>query len=77
MKLGSQSSIDGDRRAYSKNGDAEVVELLPPVVPGNRWQWLCIFEGELDIVVGYMQVGWFFLSYSTLHPGGCFCGDGS
>ena len=36
VKLGGESSIDGDRRAYGENSDAEIVELLPPVVPGNR-----------------------------------------
>lgn len=76
MKFSGHCSIDGDRRAYSENGDAEVVELLPPVVPGDRWKCLCIFEGVLDIVVRDMQVGWFFLSCSTFRSGGCFCDSG-
>ena len=74
MKLRGKSPIDGDRRADSKNGNAEVVELLPPVAPSNRWKRLCIFEGVLDIVVGDMQVSRFFLSISTLRYGGCFGG---
>ena len=40
VELGGKSSIDGDRRAYGKNCNAEVVELLPKVAPCNWWKRL-------------------------------------
>lgn len=35
-KLRGQSSIYRDGRAHGEDGNTEVVELLPPVVPGDR-----------------------------------------
>ena len=46
---------DGGRDG--EDGQAEVVQLLPPVVPTNGRQRLLVLDGPCDIVVGDIHVG--------------------
>ena len=47
-----ESTIDGNGRGDGENGEGKVVELLPPVVPGDGRPRLLVLEGPGDIVVG-------------------------
>ena len=62
-ELRGQRSVYRDGRAYGEDGDAEVVELLPPVFPGDRGERFRVLQRVLDIVIRYMHVGWFLVDH--------------
>ena len=65
-KLRGQRSIYRDGRAHGEDGDTEVVELLPPVFPGDRGKRFQVLQRVLDIVIRYMHIGRFLVDHPIL-----------
>jgi hypothetical protein len=51
LELDGQSAIDGDQGDEGEDGTRDVVELLPPIVPGYGRQRLLVAEGVRNIVI--------------------------
>ena len=51
-----ESAVNGNGRRDGENGKRQVVELIPPVVPGDGGLLLLVFEGPGDIVVRDVDV---------------------
>jgi hypothetical protein len=65
-KLRRKRTINGNGRAYGEDSNAEVVELLPPVFPGDRREGFRVLQRVLDIVVRYMQISRILVGHSGL-----------
>ena len=68
-ELCGQRPIYRDGRAYGEDCDTKVVELLPPVIPGDRGERLRVLQRVLDIVIRYMHIGRFLVDHHILVSG--------